>query len=1254
MRGRRSGTMRAVRSPPSQARLSSLALALTAAAAALAGCTDRAPEGLRATPPGDGAVIRYDLGHLPLPEVPLPSDVATYPDPTSRTGLRVNASMIAPTAFESRLREGFTDMEGWGTFAPITLAFDKTEGVHDPSEAALDLDALARRHRGDDYAPHDDAVYLIDLSTGVPVPLDLGEGNYPLTLRDLDRYWPNDPRATERNLLFETFDETRGGAIDLASFGPEHDSDRDGVLDVPNLDDPRACPGADAVCDAPSDPSYGSPECVAKRRSRDRCMADHLLHHYERETDTLVLRPLVPLDEMTRYAVVITDRLVDSNQEPVRSPFPFVYHAAQEAHAARVRDALNDPSRAAYFGDLAGTGLDHVAFTWTFTTQPTVDDMVKLRDGLYERGPFAHVGASFEPTLELVRAVGLTGGLATGAQESPGWADSEQGELSGCPAQAGNLYVVKYEELARIMEDILVSGFGTSDGPDTQLLLKNLEHVDHLVIGTFKAPYYLEGGEAGVDPMARFRLDYQTGAGEVHEGLVQVFMVVPRETAEHQQPFDVNIYGTGHTGNFVTEQFLYAGLMAKHGLATVGVNPVGHGLVLDDPTFQLLGSALFAGGCVAPFFDAIQLSRARDLNGDGTADSGGDFWTAYLFHLRDMVRQSVLDQVALVRILRGFGAGARMTCRTDDTGWASPADGAPCDVDGDGTPEVAGDFDGDGTPDLGGPGARFHVWGQSLGGTLAPILGAVDDAVTTSVPTSGGGGLTDVGVRSVQGSVLAPVLLRIMGPLVVALPAEERPACADDPLRAGCTSCAAGEVSLRWVVPDVTDDAELEIACFSAGELEDTTVFVANLDTGETSCSSVEADLRMRVHVGASLGDTVQIYVYDGAHRVESYGTCRPTFGETESPLAVVTSFGKGGLPEGSVDEATGAICEAPSCQLFQGAMLGEGWLLVAPAEGLGFARQTPSFRRMYGIGQAAVDPGDPINFAARYFLKAMPGVGGEPRAPHAMLVMNTVGDMNVPLTVGISLARAQGAVPFLRPEHALALPEWAEYATPPELYAALGGKTPNQVLLERWVTEGSAPLARTPAGAACEASQNAAFPDGTFETPGGQTRACFPTGCATQGAACLGGSSCDQALDQCVPQPLGRERCEEALFDVEDLDEGAMRMFEQAASVPLRLGRYARRGGPGRASEVWAPRLFGQPYGVDGAFTPEAGRPLAGLLNAYLVPEGEHTFVNGNPCQAFDVNTYLTNVVGTYFASDGTDLVYLSRPATHRALSRE
>jgi hypothetical protein len=83
---------------------------------------------------------------------------------------------------------------------------------------------------------------------------------------------------------------------------------------------------------------------------------------------------------------------------------------------------------------------------------------------------------------------------------------------------------------------------------------------------------------------------------------------------------------------------------------------------------------VLSGTCTGPFYDAITQTRARDLNNDGHPDSGGDFWSSYLFHTRDGVRQSILDHIQLVRILRSFGTPTgQMLCRNDKTGWATEA-----------------------------------------------------------------------------------------------------------------------------------------------------------------------------------------------------------------------------------------------------------------------------------------------------------------------------------------------------------------------------------------------------------------------------------------------------------------------------------------------------------------------------------------------------------------------------------------------------
>ncbi len=1228
---------------PRGARLPSLAHSLLGLVVfgPLVACDGDAPLEFGRTPAGPGATIRFDLAHQPLPDIPLPNDAATWPDPTSRTGLRINASYLAPTAIERDARERFNQLEGWGTFAPITVSFDL--GERGPEQAALDLENVIARHRGDDYDFADDAVYLVNLRTGVPVPLDVGNGNFEFTLKRLDKYWPNDTRATERNLVFETRDESLRGAVTRELFSPEQDTDFDGVLDVPNLVDPFGCADV-GPCDDRANPDYDSDDCTAERRTRDRCITDQLLTFYERETDTLIVRPLIPLEEKTRYAVVLTDRLVDAEGNPVRSPFSQVFHAAQRPHAERVAEIVDDPAVAAYFGDLAGSGIGRVAFTWVFTTQPTVEDMKLLRDGLYGEGPFAELEEEFAPQIELSRAVGKVADLDL-ADDPAGWESD-----STCADKADNLFIVRADAIKDTLQVAVTELFGSGDGPDTQALLRSFDAIDYLAIGTYRTPYLLQGGPDDTDPKSAFDLDYQTGGGSKTGDVVPFFLVVPKETAQFKQPFDVNIYGHGYTGNFL-EAILYAGNLAEHGLATIGINAMGHGLDLGDATTETLAKALFSGGCVGPLSTALVQTRARDLDADGRPDSGGDFWSSYLFHTRDGVRQSVLDHVQLVRILRAFGTkdGAAF-CKTAETGWTNKAVD-PCDLDRDGEADLFGDFDGNGVADLGGKDAKYGTWGESLGGILSGIHGAIDPYVTAASPGSGGGGLTDIGVRSFQGGVVEAVLLRMWGPLIVTVPAASRAPCTgsfSDP--ADCTTCSEGEVSLRWVMPDLNDTGELEIRCVTPSEIQNTTVLVFNADNDELRCASVGDDLALRVGMPASIGDRVSLRFYDGAHRVTDYGSCSPTVDGDEEPLLFVSEWGRGRFPETTPDPTGRVVCVGSSCGFFQGRFFSEGGELTAPAEGYGQIRQTPSLRRFLQLAQMALEPGDPVSFAPYYAIRPMTDPFGNPIASHAVLTVNTIGDMNVPLNAGIAFARATGALPFFRPDQAARYPEYVDYATPAALFAALGEKTPNQDLIDNHVVEGISALARHPAGPACETSANAAI-DGTFLTVEGEEEACFPAGCVADPDVCPGGSTCDAVADRCLPNPLGKRVCEEALFDADDLDEGEHLYFEQSAPVPHRLVRYTASAADSSVDAVWEPRLRGLPGSADDQWSPSDGRRVTGLLDAYIVPEGTHTFVNGDPCQSFDHGNYLTNLVARFFQSDGTDVYYLSHPSSHHCL---
>src|SRR5258707_10909344 len=128
----------------------------------------------------------------------------------------------------------FDTFEGWGTFALITVTFER-EANGDETIPAIDIEDVAARTS--DWDPSDDPFYVIDLSTGVPALLDMGKGAFPLAVVDPSKYWTNDPRAKADTLLLETVEEGAGGS--QAAYTPAPATDFDGVLDHPNVLRPR-------------------------------------------------------------------------------------------------------------------------------------------------------------------------------------------------------------------------------------------------------------------------------------------------------------------------------------------------------------------------------------------------------------------------------------------------------------------------------------------------------------------------------------------------------------------------------------------------------------------------------------------------------------------------------------------------------------------------------------------------------------------------------------------------------------------------------------------------------------------------------------------------------------------------------------------------------------------------------------------------------------------------------------------------------
>jgi hypothetical protein len=690
-------------------------------------------------------------------------------------------------------------------------------------------------------------------------------------------------------------------------------------------------------------------------------------------------------------------------------------------------------------------------------------------------------------------------------------------------------------------------------------------------------------GEEGV-------FDVDLAAGGATHGFHQVtaMITIPRADPERGivPPFPVVFYGHGYTSSRI-ESLGFAGSLAKFGFASIGVECVHHGLELDAEVSALV-DFLTSLNDVTGLGRSIRHDRSRDLNGDGVTDPGGDFWTSYVFHTRDVVRQSGIDHMRMIQILRGFDGETT----------------SGVDYDADGEEDLAGDFNGDGVVDLGGPDAAYHVWGQSLGGIMAAFLAGLEPAIVGAAPVSGGGGLGDVGIRSTQGGVKEAVILRMMGPVLLTVPAADRyrfrgcgaPAdcpsgsCVDGVCRcdgdAECegggdeyscteaplgwasqenvcsqpredTSCGVNQISARFLVPDLNDDGVVEFACLEPGELgEGDTLVARNLLNGERGCFVAWPGGRSRIHLPSDLYDAVELSIYDGEVLVDTE-TCEVR--DPDAASRVIERF------------------EVPAH--FQFRTWEAGDRLVTPAEGHGLRRGTPELRRFMGIAQTALEPGDPANMALHYF--GDPVDYGAETNQASVMVIATIGDMNVPVNTGIAIARAAGILDITTPD-----PRLADADNP-------AGRTDNRFLIDTGVIQGLERL-----------------------------------------------SVYRRASDGM-----------QVLYDPDDLDRSGSppeagwlgdEMGAPSWPVPLRAWRRNAAGDDCTCRDSQGDHSCGWPGDTEGPLDMvrcEGG--VSALVMPYMSVEGDHGFALPTPLIPFDVNTYMINMIGYYFSTGGTELRY-------------
>ncbi len=220
--------------------------------------------------------------------------------------------------------------------------------------------------------------------------------------------------------------------------------------------------------------------------------------------------------------------------------------------------------------------------------------------------------------------------------------------------------------------------------------------VSTIAYGKYTSPNYEDAGRV-IPPVGTL-----TGEPVVQsENEIYFNLVLPSGTPP-ANGWPVAIFGHGATGSKDLRVFLFAAELAERGIATIGINAVGHG---NGP----LGTLTMTPTSGSPVtFPAG--GRGIDQNGDGTiaADEGINAVSPRaIASNRDGARQTVVDWMQLVREI-----------------------------------EVGMDVDGDTVADL--DPAHIYYFGQSMGGIQGTIFLAVEPSVSAGVPNVPGGANVEV------------------------------------------------------------------------------------------------------------------------------------------------------------------------------------------------------------------------------------------------------------------------------------------------------------------------------------------------------------------------------------------------------------------------------------------------------------------------------------------------------------------------------
>ena len=318
---------------------------------------------------------------------------------------------------------------------------------------------------------------------------------------------------------------------------------------------------------------------------------------YDASTNTLYAKPVSPLDQASRYALVVTDSVHDAAGNPVGpDPAYLQCRAAHLPHLAAAGSAYCRELGSALRQIVPLAAPRRVVAASVFTTMSATAWLENARAAILAVPP-----APMPLPSGSVRAADLTGITLhnqTGANP------------------------VRMTDLTFPFDPALFNG------------------LDRLVIGSYRSPNFLRADQTIAPAASAEAVAVPSTTNEVF------FNALLPSASKPAAGYPVVIFGHGFGDSRFGGPSAVAAALARAGFATIAINAVGHGygqqstVTFVDKTGA--STTLTAGG------------RSLDLNGDGAIEGneGCVVVTPIAYGARDCFRQTAVDLMQLARAIR--------------------------------------------------------------------------------------------------------------------------------------------------------------------------------------------------------------------------------------------------------------------------------------------------------------------------------------------------------------------------------------------------------------------------------------------------------------------------------------------------------------------------------------------------------------------------------------------------------------------------